>query len=101
RHTRFSRDWSSDVCSSDLPPHNLGEVCDALVYMLDRWEEMDHIDVTDLMQFVKGPDFPTGGFVYRHLNGSATDEDSLVSAYSARSEDSRVGKEERVGGGRQ
>lgn len=69
--------------STNIPPHNLGEVCDALVYMLDKWEEMDDIDVIQLMQFVKGPDFPTGGIVYRHLNGgSSDDEDSLISAYS-------------------
>ncbi len=34
------------------------------------------------MQFVKGPDFPTGGLVYRHINGSEDGEDSLVSAYA-------------------
>ena len=68
--------------STNVPPHNLGEVCDALVYMLDKWDAFEDIDVMQLMQFVKGPDFPTGGIVYRHLNGSTDDEDSLISAYS-------------------
>ncbi len=68
--------------STNIPPHNLGEVCDALGFMLEKWDEFEDIDVTQLMQFVKGPDFPTGGIVYRHLNGSSDDEDSLISAYS-------------------
>lgn len=68
--------------STNIPPHNLGEVCDACVYMLQSWEQYDDISVEDLMQFVKGPDFPTGGIVYRHRDGLATDEDTLVSAYA-------------------
>jgi DNA gyrase subunit A len=51
--------------STSIPPHNLGEVCDALVYMLDNWKGVDDIGVDDLMQFIQGPDFPTGGLVYR------------------------------------
>ena len=45
--------------ATNIPPHNLGEVVDAVVYMID------HPDCTvdDLMQFVKGPDFPTGGVI--------------------------------------
>ena len=43
--------------ATKMPPHNLREVCDAIVYTVD------HPDATleELMQFVKGPDFPTGG----------------------------------------
>ena len=51
--------------STNIPPHNLGEICDALVYMLDQWARLDEIDVEELMQFVKGPDFPTGGVIYK------------------------------------
>src|SRR5690554_5157494 len=54
--------------STSIPPHNLGEVCDALVYMLDNWETLDEIGVTELMQFIKGPDFPTGGVLYSKEN---------------------------------
>lgn len=69
--------------STNIPPHNLGEVCSALIYMLDRWEQMDDIGVSDLMQFVKGPDFPTGGIVYRHKDGAEDGEDdTLVAAYA-------------------
>ena len=51
--------------STSIPPHNLGEVCDALVYMLDHWRKLDDITVEDLMNFIQGPDFPTGGVIYR------------------------------------
>ena len=67
--------------STNIPPHNLNEVCDALIYMLENWSGLEDISVDDLMRFVKGPDFPTGGVVYRHANGSE-DEDSLVAAYA-------------------
>ena len=50
--------------STNIPPHNLGEVCDALVHMLQEWARLDEIDVDELMRFVKGPDFPTGGVIY-------------------------------------
>ncbi len=68
--------------STNIPPHNLGEVCDALIYMLNNWKKLDDITNLDLMQFVKGPDFPTGGLVYRHRDGIESDEDTLASAYA-------------------
>ena len=46
-----------------IPPHNLGEIVDATAYLIDRWSEVDEIEPDDLMQFVKGPDFPTGGII--------------------------------------
>jgi len=67
--------------STNIPPHNLGEVCDALVYMLENWEKLDDIGVPELMRFIKGPDFPTGGIVYR-AEGATPDEDSLQAAYA-------------------
>ena len=45
--------------ATNIPPHNLGEVVDAVVYMIDHPD----CSVDDLMQFVKGPDFPTGGVI--------------------------------------
>ena len=41
--------------ATTIPPHNLGELCDAIKYLIDNPEA----DVDDLIQFVKGPDFPT------------------------------------------
>ncbi|MEO8608872.1 MAG: DNA gyrase subunit A [Chloroflexota bacterium] len=68
--------------STNIPPHNLVEVCDALVYILNNWASLDDIGVEDLMKFIKGPDFPTGGLVFRHIDGLNNDEDTLVSAYA-------------------
>ena len=62
--------------STNIPPHNLGEICDALVYLLEQWQRLDAIDVDELMRFVKGPDFPTGGVIYK-MRG---DEDMLRAA---------------------
>jgi DNA gyrase subunit A len=45
--------------ATNIPPHNLGEVIDAVVHLLDHPEA----DVDALMQFVKGPDFPTGALI--------------------------------------
>ncbi|RME70758.1 MAG: DNA gyrase subunit A, partial [Chloroflexi bacterium] len=46
--------------ATNIPPHNLNEICDALIYLIDRYDQVDDVTVEDLMQFVKGPDFPTG-----------------------------------------
>jgi len=67
--------------STNVPPHNLNEVCDALNYMLENWDNLDDISVEDLMNFVIGPDFPTGGVVYRHKDGG-DEEDTLRTAYA-------------------
>ncbi len=45
--------------ATNIPPHNLGEVIDATVYLIDHPEATPE----ELMQFVKGPDFPTGGLI--------------------------------------
>ncbi|HSO11916.1 MAG TPA: DNA gyrase subunit A, partial [Anaerolineales bacterium] len=49
--------------ATSIPPHNLGEIIDAIIYMIERWEKLDDIDVEQLMKFVQGPDFPTGGLI--------------------------------------
>ena len=64
--------------ATNIPPHNLGEVVDALVMMLENWAKVDDIGVEDLMQYIKGPDFPTGGLII-------TDDrtDTLAQAYGS------------------
>jgi DNA gyrase subunit A len=64
--------------ATNIPPHNLGEVVDALVMMLENWTKVDDIGVEDLMQYIKGPDFPTGGLII-------TDDrtDTLAQAYGS------------------
>ena len=49
--------------ATNIPPHNLGEVVDAVVFMIDQWERRNEIGLEELMEFVKGPDFPTGGII--------------------------------------
>ncbi len=49
--------------ATNIPPHNLTEVCDAAVHLIDHWETPDAVTLDDLMAYVKGPDFPTGGVI--------------------------------------
>lgn len=46
--------------ATNIPPHNLGELVDGINHLIDNPEA----DVEDLAEFVKGPDFPTGGIIY-------------------------------------
>ncbi len=46
--------------STNIPPHNLGELCDALILLIRKPEA----SIAELMQVLPGPDFPTGGFIY-------------------------------------
>lgn len=46
--------------ATDIPPHNLTELCDAIVKLIEDPDATSE----DLMEFVKGPDFPTGGIIY-------------------------------------
>ncbi|MFA5634847.1 MAG: DNA gyrase subunit A [Anaerovoracaceae bacterium] len=45
--------------ATSIPPHNLGEIIDASVYMIDH----EDADINDLLKIVKGPDFPTGAII--------------------------------------
>ena len=45
--------------ATSIPPHNLGEICDALVHLIENPEA----EIGELMKIVKGPDFPTGGMI--------------------------------------
>ena len=46
--------------ATNIPPHNLAEVVDATIHLIHN----PNCDISDLMTHVKGPDFPTGGFIY-------------------------------------
>lgn len=46
--------------ATNIPPHSLNELVDGLLYLLDHKDA----SLEDLMQFIKGPDFPTGGIIY-------------------------------------
>ncbi|MEK7658827.1 MAG: DNA gyrase subunit A [Patescibacteria group bacterium] len=56
--------------ATNIPPHNLTELSDALIYLLAH----PKAETEDLFQFIQGPDFPTGGIIY--------DQKEIISAYS-------------------
>jgi len=56
--------------ATNIPPHNLSELCDALIYLVQK----PKTNTEDLLQFIKGPDFPTGGFIY--------DKKGIIETYS-------------------
>ncbi len=67
--------------ATNIPPHNLSEVADALVYVIDHWNKLEQIGIDDLMRFIKGPDFPTGGIVFRY-DESVEGGDAIRLAYA-------------------
>lgn len=60
--------------ATNIPPHNLRELNAALIYLLDHFEDAEDVPPEKLMEFVKGPDFPTGGVI--------AGRDSILQAYS-------------------
>jgi DNA gyrase subunit A len=49
--------------ATNIPPHNLGELAAAISYLIDHYERMDEISADELLKFIPGPDFPTGGVI--------------------------------------
>ncbi|HSR32347.1 MAG TPA: DNA gyrase subunit A, partial [Anaerolineae bacterium] len=70
--------------TTNIPPHNLGEVIDALIYLIDKFKTLDDVTVEDLTRFIQGPDFPTGGVVYRFAgeDGDGDRLDLIRNAYA-------------------
>ena len=60
--------------ATNIPPHNLGETVAALIHLLDNWDRREEVGVEELMEFIKGPDFPTGGIIMGR--------ESIVQAYA-------------------
>ncbi len=56
--------------STSLLPHNLGEVCDAVVFFAKNWARRDKVKTDELMKMIPGPDLPTGGLLYRYRVGA-------------------------------
>lgn len=56
--------------ATNIPPHNLTEVCQALIHLIDNPKS----ETEDLLEFIKGPDFPTRGIIFNQKD--------IVSAYS-------------------
>ncbi len=49
--------------ATNIPPHNLREISAAVAYMIENYERLEDVSVDELMKFVQGPDFPTGGMI--------------------------------------
>jgi len=49
--------------ATNVPPHNLGEVADAICYLIRNYQKIEDISLAQLMRYIKGPDFPTGGTI--------------------------------------
>ena len=49
--------------ATNIPPHNLGELASALIYLIENYDKIDDIPVEELIKFIPGPDFPTGGVI--------------------------------------
>ena len=60
--------------ATNIPPHNLRELSAAIAYLIEQYERVEEITVQELMRFVPGPDFPTGGII--------VGEEGILQAYS-------------------
>ncbi|MEN4010529.1 MAG: DNA gyrase subunit A [Bellilinea sp.] len=49
--------------ATNIPPHNLGELTAALIYLIDHYDALEDVSIEDLMERLPGPDFPTGGLI--------------------------------------
>ena len=68
--------------ATNVPPHNLGELCDAIDYLCKQWKRREAVTVDDLMKFIQGPDFPTGGLAFRYRDyGKSTPDDIVREMY--------------------
>ncbi len=76
--------------STNIPPHNLRELSGAIIHLLDNPEA----SIEDLMEFVKGPDFPTGGIIYNKkdiLTAYATGRGGIVMRGKAEIQENKNG----------
>ena len=79
--------------ATSIPPHNLGEVIDATLHLIDNPEATPE----DLMKFVTGPDFPTGGFILGRAgiqDAYRTGRGSIKTRAKAVIEENRAGRME-------
>jgi DNA gyrase subunit A len=49
--------------ATNIPPHNLRELTNAVIFLIDNYERLDDIALEELMKYIQGPDFPTGGII--------------------------------------
>jgi DNA gyrase subunit A len=78
--------------ATNIPPHNLVELCDAISALIDNPD----ISIEELVKIVKGPDFPTGGVIYNQqdiVNAYATGRGSITMRGRAEIEEEKGGKQ--------
>jgi len=78
--------------ATNIPPHNLGEVLDGLIHLIGNPDA----DIESLMQFIKGPDFPTGGSVYNERdirNAYATGKGPVATRGTAEIQEGKRGSQ--------
>jgi DNA gyrase subunit A len=81
--------------ATNIPPHNLRELAAAISYLIDYYDQIDDITVDDLMQFVHGPDFPTGAQIIigdELKEAYATGKGRVVIRARANTEEGRNGR---------
>lgn len=79
--------------ATNIPPHNLGEVVDALTHLIDTPDA----SAEDLLEFVQGPDFPTGGVAYNKTDirhAYATGRGGVVTRGEAEIVETKLGQSE-------
>jgi DNA gyrase subunit A len=85
--------------ATNIPPHNLRELADAINFLIDNYDTMDEISVEELMKRVPGPDFPTGGIIVGREgieSAYATGRGRLVVRGMAHIEEGKSGRHEIV-----
>ena len=76
--------------ATNIPPHNLKEVLDGLIHLIDNPEA----DIKELVNFIQGPDFPTGGIIYNQqdiLNAYATGRGPVITRAKVDIEEDKKG----------
>jgi DNA gyrase subunit A len=77
--------------ATSIPPHNLGEICDAIIAVIDKPD----VTAKELMKYVKGPDFPTGGLICGRkgiIDGYTTGRGTITVRARAHTEEARGGR---------
>jgi DNA gyrase subunit A len=83
--------------ATNIPPHNLRELTNAIIFLIENYDRMDDVPVEELMKHVTGPDFPTGGIIVGREGieaAYATGRGRLVVRGTAHIEEGKSGRHE-------
>jgi len=83
--------------ATNIPPHNLKELVDGIIYLIDHFDDLDEVSVDELMERIPGPDFPTGGIIVGREgieSAYGTGRGRLVVRGEAHIEEGKSGKQE-------